>query len=113
MAREGPWHTVRRSHDSRLRFCSGCSGSRVSPAPAAAQSQGLVVRDGTVGSGALEVGSGLDPNGDFAHYLIRADLGQQRGGNLFHSFRLFWHREAASAPPSRIRAPRIPARSTT
>ena len=64
-------------------------GHALLPAPAAAQSQGLVVRDGTVGSApAGVVAPGPDDLGT-ANYLIRADLGEQRGGNLFHSFRLF------------------------
>ncbi len=57
-------------------------------APASAQNQGLVVRDGLVGSGpALEgVGSGFDPEGQWADYLITPELGELRSGNLFHSF---------------------------
>src|SRR5262245_27702181 len=57
--------------------------------PASAQNQGLVVRDGTLG-GAPEgiVAPGLDDLGT-ADYLIRADLGEQHGGNLFHSFKFF------------------------
>ena len=57
--------------------------------PAAAWSQGLVVRDGTLGSGALEVGPGTDPLGQPATYLITPELGEQRGSNLFHSFARF------------------------
>jgi len=57
---------------------------------ATAQSKGLVVRDGTLGSHKQEVvGSGYDPNGAFANYLITPDLGEQHDGNLFHSFKLF------------------------
>src|SRR5262245_37132307 len=59
-------------------------------APAASgQNQGLVVRDGTLGSepGGI-VAPGPDDLGQ-ADYLIRADLGEQRGGNLFHSFLRF------------------------
>ncbi len=60
--------------------------------PASAQSQGLVVRverDGTLGSGPLEVGPGTDPLGRPATYLISPEMGEQRGRNLFHSFRFF------------------------
>jgi filamentous hemagglutinin family protein len=54
--------------------------------PAAPQ----VVRDGSIGPTApLDVGSGLDPNGDFANYLISEELGEIQGGNLFHSFDTF------------------------
>ena len=57
--------------------------------PAAAQNQGLVVRDGTVGSAPKGiVPPGPDDLGQ-ADYLIRADLGEQRGRNLFHSFLRF------------------------
>src|SRR5262245_11033471 len=52
-------------------------------------SQG-VARDDTLENHKNEVvGSGYDPNGDFADYLIRADLGEQHGANLFHSFSRF------------------------
>jgi filamentous hemagglutinin family protein len=54
-----------------------------------AQSQGLVVRDGSLGSGPLAVPSGIDPLGQPASYLIGPELGVQRGGNLFHSFQRF------------------------
>src|SRR5262245_51135698 len=48
-----------------------------------------VVRDGTLGSApAGVVPPGPDDLGQ-ADYLIRADLGEQHGGNLFHSFRFF------------------------
>ena len=57
--------------------------------PAAAQSQGLEVRDGTLGSGPLEVGPGTDPLGNQATYLITPELGEQHGSNLFHSFASF------------------------
>ncbi len=57
--------------------------------PASAQNQGLVVRDGTLGSGPDGVvAPGPDDLGQ-ADYLIRADLGEQRGRNLFHSFLRF------------------------
>lgn len=56
-------------------------------APATAQNQGLVERDGTLGSEPPGVvPPGLDDFGQPADYLIRADLGAQHGGNLFHSF---------------------------
>ncbi len=56
-------------------------------APVAAQ----VIRDGSIGpAGApLAVPSGLDPNGDFADYLIGSDLGEISGGTLYHSFGTF------------------------
>jgi len=57
--------------------------------PAAAQSQGLVVRDGSLGDGPLEVGAGTDPLGQSATYLITPEMGEQRGSNLFHSFSSF------------------------
>src|SRR5262245_42313179 len=54
------------------------------------QSQGLVVRDGTLGNApAGVVGPGTDPLGRPATYLITPEMGEQRGGNLFHSFRFF------------------------
>src|SRR5215475_1799505 len=56
---------------------------------ASAQSRGLVVRDGTLGHGALEVGPGVDPLGKPATYLITPEMGEQHGGNLFHSFKRF------------------------
>src|SRR5215475_2676657 len=56
---------------------------------ASAQSRGLVVRDGTLGHGALEVGPGVDPLGTPATYLITPEMGEQHGGNLFHSFQRF------------------------
>jgi len=60
------------------------------PVPrASAQSQGLVVRDGTLGTGDLEVGPGTDPLGGAATYLITPELGEQSGSNLFHSFASF------------------------
>jgi len=57
--------------------------------PASAQSQGLVVRDGTLGDGPPEVGGGTDPLGQPATYLITPEMGEQRGSNLFHSFSSF------------------------
>jgi len=55
--------------------------------PAFAQSPGLVERDGSLGSSpAGPVGGGFDPRGRWADYLITPALGEQRGGNLFHSF---------------------------
>ena len=56
---------------------------------ASGQSQGLVVRDGSLGSGPLAVEPGLDPLGRLATYLIVPELGEQREGNLFHSFASF------------------------
>src|SRR5262249_35784735 len=53
----------------------------LSAVPVPARSQGRVVRDGTLGTGPLEVGPGQG-----ATYLITPDMGEQRGGNLFHSF---------------------------
>jgi len=54
--------------------------------PTAAQ----VVRDGSIGPGTpLIVASGLDPNDDFADYLITDALGETSGGSLFHSFDTF------------------------
>jgi len=55
---------------------------------------GLIVRDGSLGAGSGQVvASGVDPSvgpgGGSANYLITADLGEQRGGNLFHSFLFF------------------------
>src|SRR5262245_53692158 len=70
------------------------AGLAVAP-PASAQiepgaNQGLIVRDDTLGPGRGEpVGPGFDRAGNRADYLIRADLGEQRGGNLFHSFKFF------------------------
>jgi hypothetical protein len=52
--------------------------------------QGLVVRDGSIGdSPAGVVQPGIDDLGQPADYLIRGDLGQQVGVNLFHSFERF------------------------
>jgi filamentous hemagglutinin family protein len=62
----------------------------VAAPPASAQNQGLVVRDGTLGSApAGVVAPGPDDLGQAADYLIRADLGEQHGRNLFHSFLRF------------------------
>ncbi len=56
----------------------------------AAPSQGLVVRDGSLGEGpAGVVPPGIDPLGQPADYLITPELGEQRGVNLFHSFERF------------------------
>ena len=71
----------------------GLAGLAAAPAsaqtPLPAQNQGLVVRDGLLGSApAGVVAPGPDDLGQ-ADYLIRADLGEQRGGNLFHSFSRF------------------------
>ncbi len=54
-----------------------------------AQSQSLVVRDGTLGSGDLEVGPGIDSFGRTATYWITPEMGEQHEGNLFHSFASF------------------------
>ena len=43
-----------------------------------------MVRDGSLGSGPLEVGPGQG-----ATYLITPEMGEQHGGNLFHSFERF------------------------
>ena len=55
--------------------------------PAAAQNQGLVVRDGTLGEGPLEVGP--DPLDPTTSYLITPQMGERSGDNLFHSFARF------------------------
>src|SRR5262245_55872845 len=53
-------------------------------------SQGLVVRDGSLGNGPPGVvGPGTDPLGRPATYLIPPELGEQHDGNLFHSFLRF------------------------
>src|SRR5262245_44761170 len=53
-------------------------------------SQGLVVRDGTLGNAPPGVvGPGTDPLGRPATYLIPPELGEQHGANLFHSFLRF------------------------
>ena len=58
--------------------------------PVSAQSQGLVVRDGSLRKELpLEVAPGLDPIGQPATYLITPEMGEQHGGNLFHSFERF------------------------
>jgi len=68
----------------------GLAGLPARSASAQPASQGLVVRDGTLGgSPAGPVGGDFDPTGRWADYLIRADLGEQDGGNLFHSFARF------------------------
>src|SRR5262245_50119771 len=56
----------------------------LSAAPVPARSQGRVVRDGTLGTGPLEVGPGQG-----ATYLITPEMGKQHGTNLFHSFQRF------------------------
>ncbi len=72
-----------------LAIALGCAVAAASAPQALAQSQGLVVRDGTLGSApAGVVAPGADDLGT-ANYLIRADLGEQRGVNLFHSFTSF------------------------
>src|SRR5262245_46215023 len=70
----------------------GVAGLAAGPAPAQMPppSQGLVVRDETLGTGRGEpVGPGTDPLGRPATYLITPELGEQHGGNLFHSFKSF------------------------
>src|SRR5262245_53883099 len=62
--------------------------------PASAQmpapGQGLVVRDDSLGGHRGEVvGPGTDPLGRPATYLITPEMGEQHGGNLFHSFKSF------------------------
>jgi filamentous hemagglutinin family protein len=62
------------------------------PAPAQLPSQGLVVRDGSLGDPGLplEVPSGIDPTGAGVQYLITHEMGELVGGrNLFHSFDRF------------------------
>jgi filamentous hemagglutinin family protein len=55
-----------------------------------AGSQGLVVRDQTLGAGRGEVvPPGTDPRGHAVDYLITPELGRQSGRNLFHSFERF------------------------
>src|SRR5262249_27908860 len=84
-----------RSLDPRLPALALASGLALLSARAVlaqvppAQNQGLGVRDGTLGRApAGIVAPGPDDLGT-ASYLIRADLGEQRGGNLFHSFSKF------------------------
>src|SRR5262245_9570026 len=72
-------------------------GALAATPPASAQSQDLVVRDGTLGSGPLEVGPGTDPLGQPADYLITPGMGKQSGGNLFHSFKWFAIRTGETA----------------
>src|SRR5499426_4874433 len=70
-------------------LAAALAASPVSAQTPPSQNQGLVVRDGTLGSAAKGVvPPGPDDLGT-ASYLIRADLGEQRGGNLFHSFSKF------------------------
>src|SRR5262245_24183900 len=79
------WRATHRSFPCLL----GVGLALLPATPAATQNQGLVVRDGTLGSAAKGVvPPGPDDLGT-ASYLIRADLGEQRGGNLFHSFSKF------------------------
>jgi large exoprotein involved in heme utilization and adhesion len=51
--------------------------------------ESLIATDGSLGSGAVEVGPGVDPTGQMVNYLITGDLGALRGDNLFHSFARF------------------------
>src|SRR5215813_504728 len=73
-----------------LLFPLGVTALAGFPASAQIQVPGQgVVRDGSLGS----TPAGIVPPGPddlgTATYLIRADLGEQRGGNLFHSFTRF------------------------
>src|SRR5262245_46695415 len=72
----------------RLTIVLGCALALTPTSRAFAQTQGLVVRDGTLGSAALplEVGPGIDPQGQPATYLITPDMGEIHGSNLLHSF---------------------------
>jgi len=78
--------------------------------PASAHNQGLVERDGTLkNDGGGPVGAGFDPLGRWANYLITPELGEQHGGNLFHSFRFSASARARRRPspaPTRSRARR-------
>ena len=77
-----------RSTSSRLLL--GLAFGFLAAPPSAAQNQGLVMRDDTLGSGRGEVvGPGTDPLGQPATYLITPEMGEQHGGNLFHSFERF------------------------
>lgn len=76
---------------------------------ALAQNQGLVVRDGSLGASSPGVvPAGIDPEGRAADYLIGAELGEQRGRNLFHSFERFGIGEGETATftgPDPIKGP--------
>ena len=50
-----------------------------------------VVLDGSIGSSPplMEVESGDDIHGNFAHYLVTEALGETQGTTLFHSFDSF------------------------
>lgn len=84
---------IRPSHRSLPAVWFLLAASLVCPASAGQAdpaNQGRIVRDSSLGSGRdAVVRDGTDPLGQHAEYLIRADLGEQRGGNLFHSFRQF------------------------
>jgi len=73
----------------RALLITGLLLAALAAGPAAGQSQGLVVRDGSLGDGPPEVGGGTDPLGQPATYLITPEMGEQRGHNLFHSFSSF------------------------
>ena len=78
-----------RSANARLALALVLGLAGLPAAPVAAQVESpnrAVVRDGSLGSGPLEVGPGTDPLGRPATYLITPEMGEQRGGNLFHSF---------------------------
>jgi hypothetical protein len=58
-----------------------------------------VTLDGTIGTaGAGPVAPGIDDLGQPATYLIHDGLGEQRGGNLFHSFDQFSVQLARASP---------------
>ncbi len=58
-----------------------------SPTRARSQNLGLVIRDGSLGGApAGVVPPGVDPEGQYADYLVTEDLGERAGPNLFHSF---------------------------
>jgi large exoprotein involved in heme utilization and adhesion len=64
-------------------FVAGLASSLALALPVAAQ----VTTDGSVGSAvAGPVLPGIDDRGDPATYLIHDGLGEQVGGNLYHSF---------------------------
>ena len=53
--------------------------------------EGLIVRDGRLGDSelSLEVSAGFDDAMVHADYLITAEMGDERNGNLFHTFETF------------------------
>src|SRR5262245_33472301 len=75
----------------------------LSAVSAPARSPGRVVRDGSLGSGSLAVGPGQG-----ATYLITPEMGEQHGGNLFHSFERFGigkHETATFTGPDPVDGP--------